>query len=163
MENSKQLIKATADIVSAHVSNNSVAAGEVANLVEKVHAALAQLGSPLIQEPVEGKPEPFVSVRLSVKPDALTCLICGKKQKTLKRHIGNAHGMTPSEYRAAFGLKADYPMVAPEYSKRRSEMAQSIGLGRGGRKKAVAEAPKAKRGRKPKVATEAPADLAEAA
>ena len=125
---SETLVTLTADIVSSHVANNNVAIGDVGNLVQKVHAALAGLGQSA--EPIQEARQPAVSVRSSVKPDAITCLVCGKKQKTLKRHVGNAHGMTPAEYRSEFGLPASYPMVAPDYSAQRSEMAKSIGLGR---------------------------------
>lgn len=148
LENADQLITLTADIVSAHVANNNVSVSDVADLVQKVHAALAELGADNTVAAVQEKQEPAVSVRASVKPDHIVCLACGKKQKTLKRHIANAHGMTPAEYREAFQLKADYPMVAPDYSARRSEMAKNIGLGRGGRQSK--EEAKPKRGRKPK-------------
>ncbi len=125
---SEQLVELTADIVSAHVSNNTVAVGDVANLVQRVHEALMSLGQPA-PEPQQDK-TPVVSVRASIKPDYLVCMECGRKQKTLKRHLQNAHGMTPEQYRTDYGLPRDYPMVAPNYSKRRSEMAQAIGLGR---------------------------------
>ena len=124
----EQLIELTADIVSAHVANNTVSVGDVANLVQRVHEALAALGTP-VPEPQQEK-TPVVSVRASIKPEYLVCMECGRKQKTLKRHLQNAHGMTPDQYRADYGLPRDYPMVAPDYSKRRSEMAQAIGLGR---------------------------------
>lgn len=124
----EQLIELTADIVSAHVANNTVAVGDVANLVQRVHEALVSLGEPA-PAPQQEK-TPVVSVRASIKPEYLVCMECGRKQKTLKRHLQNAHGMTPDQYRSDFGLPRDYPMVAPDYSKRRSEMAQAIGLGR---------------------------------
>ena len=124
----EQLIELTADIVSAHVANNTVSVGDVANLVQRVHEALAALGNP-VPEPQQEK-TPVVSVRASIKPDYLVCMECGRKQKTLKRHLQNAHGMSPDQYRADYGLPREYPMVAPDYSKRRSEMAQAIGLGR---------------------------------
>src|SRR3712207_6538094 len=127
MEN-QQLVELTADIVSAHVANNNVAVGDVATLVERVYSALSALGTPA-PEPQQEK-TPAVSVRASIKPDYLVCMECGRKQKTLKRHLENAHGMTPEQYRADFGLPRDYPMVAPEYSKKRSQMAHAIGLGR---------------------------------
>ena len=76
------------------------------------------------------KPEPAVSVRRSVRPDHLVCLICGKKQKLLKRHLAVEHELTPNQYRETFGLKPDYPMVAPNYAQQRRELALSIGLGR---------------------------------
>ena len=147
----EQLVELTADIVSAHVANNTVSVSDVANLVQRVHEALASLGAPAA-EPQQDK-VPVVSIRSSIKPDHLVCMECGRKQKTLKRHLQNAHGMTPDQYRADYGLPRDYPMVAPDYSKRRSEMAQAIGLGRRPR---ADEAPAAKgkpagrpRGRKP--------------
>ena len=124
----EQLVELTADIVSAHVSNNTVAVSDVANLVQRVHEALVSLGQPT-PEPQQEK-TPVVSVRASIKPDYLVCMECGRKQKTLKRHLQNAHGMSPDQYRQDYGLPRDYPMVAPNYSKRRSEMAQAIGLGR---------------------------------
>jgi predicted transcriptional regulator len=136
-EQPEELIQLVADIVSAHVSNNSVAVGDVAALVKNVHAALAGLtGEPRAAE--ETKREPAVSIRSSVKPEAITCLVCGSKNKILKRHLQTAHGLTPAEYRSEFGLKNDYPMVAPDYAAKRSELAKSIGLGssnnRGARK-----------------------------
>lgn len=124
----EQLVELTADIVSAHVANNTVSVSDIANLVQRVHEALASLGTPAV-EPQQDK-VPVVSVRASIKPDHLVCMECGRKQKTLKRHLQNAHGMSPDQYRTDYGLPRDYPMVAPDYSKRRSEMAQAIGLGR---------------------------------
>jgi predicted transcriptional regulator len=138
MAEDNQLITLTADIVSAHVANNNVAVGDVANLVQRVHEALAGLGAaPAAEEPQ--KKEPVVSVRASVKPEYIVCMECGKRQKTLKRHLQSAHGMTPQQYRSDYGLPDSYPMVAPAYAAQRSEMAKSIGLGR---KKVEAEAPK---------------------
>ena len=124
----EQLINLTADIVAAHVSNNTVSVGDVGQLVQRVHEALAALGAPAQESPQEKTP--VVSVRASIKPDYLVCMECGRKQKTLRRHLQTAHGMNPDQYRADYGLPRDYPMVAPEYSKRRGEMARAIGLGR---------------------------------
>lgn len=129
----KNLLELTADVVSAHVSNNNVSVGDLPRLIEQVHAALVGLGEQSAAEP-EAKREPAVSVKASVKPDRLTCLVCGAKQRTLKRHLQNAHDMTPAQYREEFGLKSDYPMVAPDYSARRSEMAKRMGLGNKGNK-----------------------------
>jgi predicted transcriptional regulator len=89
---------------------------------------LSSLGTPS-PEPQQEK-TPIVSVRASIKPEYLVCMECGRKQKTLKRHLENAHGMSPDQYRTDYGLPRDYPMVAPEYSKKRSQMAHAIGLGR---------------------------------
>ena len=138
MEN-EQLVELTADIVSAHVANNNVAVGDVATLVERVYQALSSLGTPS-PEPQQEK-TPIVSVRASIKPEYLVCMECGRKQKTLKRHLENAHGMSPDQYRADYGLPRDYPMVAPEYSKKRSQMAHAIGLGRKSKDNAGEAAP----------------------
>lgn len=147
------LIELTSDIVSSHVTNNNVAVNDLPNLIQQVHQALSGLGqSPQSSE--QSKKEPAVSVRASIKPDYLVCLECGRKQKTLKRHLLNAHGVTPEQYRAEFELNRDYPMVAPAYSKRRSEMAQAIGLGRrkseAGEGAAASETTPAKKKRAPR-------------
>lgn len=154
-----QLITLTADIVSAHVANNTVAVGDVAVLVQKVHEALTKLGEPS-QEAAPEK-NPAVSVRASLKPDFIVCMECGRKQRTLKRHLKTAHGMTPDQYRQDYGLPRDYPMVAPNYSKMRGDLARASGLGRkrggsaGGNEGGggeAAPAAKPRRGRKPKAA-----------
>ena len=121
------LLTLTADIVAAHVSNNSVAVNDLPNLIQNVHAALTGIsGSTAAPEP---KAEPKVSIRSSIKPDAIACLECGKKQKMLKRHLMTNHQMTPAEYRQKWGLSPDYPMVAPNYAEQRRTLAKSIGLG----------------------------------
>jgi predicted transcriptional regulator len=121
------LLTLTADIVAAHVSNNSVAVNDLPNLIQNVHSALASISSS--GSAPEAKPEPKVSIRASVKPDYIVCLEDGKKQKMLKRHLMTNHGMTPDEYRQKWGLAADYPMVAPNYAEQRRTLAKSIGLG----------------------------------
>ncbi|MCP1469824.1 putative transcriptional regulator [Sphingobium sp. OAS761] len=121
------LITLTSDIVAAHVSNNSVAVSDVSSLIQNVHAALAALNQPT-PEP-EVKPEPAVSVRASIKPDYIVCLEDGKKLKMLKRHLMTHYQMTPDDYRAKWGLPADYPMVAPNYAEQRRSLAKKIGLG----------------------------------
>jgi predicted transcriptional regulator len=121
------LLTLTADIVAAHVSNNSVAVNDLPNLIQNVHQALQGISTSA--PATEEKPQPAVSVRSSVKPDYITCLECGQKQKMLKRHLSTAHGQTPAEYRQRFGLAADYPMVAPNYAEQRRTLAKSIGLG----------------------------------
>lgn len=146
----EQLVELTADIVSAHVANNTVSVSDVANLVQRVHEALVSLGTPAV-EPRQEK-TPVVSVRSSIKPDYLVCMECGRKQKTLKRHLQNAHGLTPDQYRTDYGLPRDYPMVAPDYSKRRSEMAQAIGLGRRPREGDTGNSAPAAKGAKGKAA-----------
>ena len=121
------LLTLTADIVAAHVSNNSVAVNDLPNLIQNVHAALSGIsGSSGAAEP---KPEPKVSIRSSVKPDYIVCLEDGKKLKMLKRHLMTHYQMTPDQYRQKWGLSADYPMVAPNYAEQRRTLAKSIGLG----------------------------------
>ena len=132
------LITLTADIVAAHVSNNSVAVSDLPALIANVHNALAGLGSP-VAEP-EVKQEPAVSVRASIKPDYIVCLEDGKKLKMLKRHLKTAYNLTPEQYREKWGLPSDYPMVAEEYAKRRSVLAKQIGLGTRGSQVAQAAA-----------------------
>ena len=138
-DTSEMLITLTADIVSAHVSNNDVQMTDVPILIASVHQALSKLGMPV--RPDEALPEPAVSVRASVKRDHLVCLEDGKKMKMLKRHLMTEHGMTPDDYRARWGLATDYPMVAPAYAETRRDLAVKIGLGR---------KPGQKRGRRPK-------------
>lgn len=136
MEDAETLVTLTADIVAAHVSNNSVAVSDLPLLIQTVHGALAGLGE--IAEP-EVKQEPAVSIRASVKPDYIVCLEDGKKMKMLRRHLATDHDMTPDEYRAKWNLPNDYPLVAPNYAEKRRELAKAIGLGTkgrsGGRKK----------------------------
>ena len=134
------LLTLTADIVAAHVSNNSVAVNDLPNLIQNVHAALTGISSS--RSATEPRPEPKVSVRASVKPDYIVCLEDGKKQKMLKRHLMTNHGMTPNEYREKWGLPADYPMVAPNYAEQRRTLAKSIGLGTKRRKTRGAKAAK---------------------
>ncbi len=122
------LITLTSDIVAAHVSNNSVAVGDVSTLIANVYGALAGLNA---AEPApEPTPEPAVSIRASVKHDHIVCLEDGKKLKMLKRHLATRYNLTPDQYRARWNLPADYPMVAPAYAEKRRELAKKIGLGR---------------------------------
>ena len=122
------LVTLAADIVSAHVANNTVAVSDLPVLIGNVYSALAGLSSP---EPVPApKQEPAVSIRSSVKSDYIVCLEDGKKLKMLKRHLMTHYQMTPEDYRAKWNLPADYPMVAPSYAERRRTLAVSIGLGR---------------------------------
>ena len=121
------LLTLTADIVAAHVSNNSVAVNDLPNLIQNVHSALSGISSNGAAP--EAKPEPKVSIRSSVKPDYIVCLEDGKKLKMLKRHLATHYSMTPDQYRQKSGLSADYPMVAPNYAEQRRTLAKSIGLG----------------------------------
>jgi predicted transcriptional regulator len=118
----------TTDIVAAHLGNNPIAAAELPGLIEAVYGALGNLGQPV--PVIEELRAPAVSVRASVKPDAIACLECGAKFKMLKRHLTSDHGLTPADYRARWRLSADYPLVAAEYAARRSALAVRNGLGR---------------------------------
>jgi predicted transcriptional regulator len=117
----------TAEIVSAYVAHNQIATPDLVSLVGTVAAELRKFATTAAQ-PAAG-PEPAVPVRHSIRPDHLVCLVCGKKQKLLKRHLKEEHTLTPAEYRDAFRLKPDYPMVAPSYTKQRRELAAKSGLG----------------------------------
>jgi predicted transcriptional regulator len=121
------LLTLTADIVAAHVSNNSVAVNDLPNLIQNVHSALSGISQS--SSAPEPKPEPKVSIRSSVKPDYIVCLEDGKKLKMLKRHLMTHYNMTPEQYRQKWGLSPDYPMVAPNYAEQRRTLAKSIGLG----------------------------------
>ena len=147
-----QVLGLTAQIVSAHLTHNAVRADALPALIQSVYATLASVG--VEPAPVE-KQQPAVPVKRSVFPDYIVCLEDGKKLKMLKRHLQTSYGLTPEQYRERWGLPADYPMVAPNYAERRSDLAKKIGLGR----KRVAPEPvpepapapaaKTSRGRKP--------------
>lgn len=116
----------TAQIVSAHVSNNSVSPDALPALIQDVYRTLAGVGKETV--PIE-KPQPAVPVKRSVFPDYIVCLEDGKKLKMLKRHLKTAYNMTPEQYRERWGLPPDYPIVAPNYARHRSSLAKKIGLG----------------------------------
>jgi predicted transcriptional regulator len=117
----------TADIVSAFVANNSVRPTDLPELIGAVHAALKTAGNPPAQQAPE-KPTPAVNPKKSVTSDYIISLLDGRHYQSMKRHL-TRRGLTPEQYREMFGLARDYPMVAPNYAKRRSELAKSIGLG----------------------------------
>ena len=127
------LMAMVTDIVSAHLSNNTVPVGDIPRLIHEVYGALIGLG----QGPAKSteRLEPAVAVKKSVTADYIVCLEDGKKLKMLKRHLRTAYGLTPEQYREKWQLPADYPMVAPNYAKKRSTLARQIGLGTGGRKR----------------------------
>ncbi len=127
MEKNEDLLVHTTDIVASYVSNNAVAGTDLPELIASVYQALVALEAGPTPEETH---EPVVSVKASIKPDHLVCLECGAKQKTLKRHLKAAHGLSPEEYRARYNLPSNYPLVAAEYAKRRSKLAKQIGLGR---------------------------------
>ena len=139
-EDGQAILTLTAQIVSAHVSNNTVASEDLSALIRQVHQALANAGQ---AAPEPEKLQPAVPVKRSVFPDYIVCLEDGKKLKMLKRHLQSAYNMTPEAYRERWGLPPDYPMVAPNYAERRSALARQIGLGRkdGGRPAAEEAAP----------------------
>ena len=132
MDEKSEIIEMTADIVSAYVGNNSVAAADLASLIHSVHGRLAGVSAGV--EAVEVAPqEPAVPIKRSIQPDHLVCLEDGRKFKSLKRHLRTKYNMSPEDYRAKWGLPKDYPMVAPSYAKARSDLAKQMGLGQGGR------------------------------
>ena len=120
----------TGEIVSAYVSKNTIPASEIPALISSVYQSLTTLGSSPAAVVAPEELRPAVPVKKSVTPDYIVCLEDGKKLKMLKRHLNSSYGLTPNEYRAKWGLPSDYPMVAPNYAKSRSEMAVKIGLGR---------------------------------
>jgi predicted transcriptional regulator len=127
---SSDLLKLTADIVAAHLSNNKVSAAELPQLIEQVHASLSETGGAPVGQP---RPSPAVPIKKSVTADYIVCLEDGKKLKMLKRHLKTSYDLTPEQYRERWGLPADYPMVAPNYAKKRSQLAKKIGLGKRGK------------------------------
>lgn len=129
----QDLLEMTAEVAAAYVSNNVVASDELPDLISRIHSALASAGT-VEAEQVPEKQKPAVSVRRSITPEHLICLEDGKKLKMLKRYLRTNFDMSPDDYRAKWNLASDYPMVAPNYAKKRAEMAKAIGLGRGGRR-----------------------------
>lgn len=135
-------VQLAAEIAAAYMANNSVAPGDIPGLLKSIHAALRDMAGASVaaaQIPVEEPepPKPAVPINKTVTPDHIVCLEDGQSFRSLKRHLGTAHNMTPQQYREKWGLPADYPMVAPNYAEARSEMAKKIGLGqrRRGKKK----------------------------
>ncbi len=126
-ETGDKLLDLTTTIVAAHVTHNSVSAQDLPNLIRDVYQSLSTVGEPKEVEPE--RPSPAVPVKRSITPDYLICLEDGKKLKMLKRHLKTAYDMTPEQYRERWGLAPDYPMVAPNYAKQRSQLAKEIGLG----------------------------------
>ena len=124
---SNELLGLTEKIVSSHVANNAVSNADLPDLIKAVHTALTNITTAGEAAPT---PKPVVPIKRSVTPNYIVCLEDGKKFKMLKRHLKTDHNMTPKEYRERWGLPSDYPMVAPNYAKQRSELAKKIGLGR---------------------------------
>jgi len=128
----EEVVRLTADVIAAYVSNNEVSPTELPELIRSVHAALCGIGGAEAAQPAE-KQKPAVPIKRSVTPDYIVCLEDGKRLKMLKRYLRSHYDMSPEDYRAKWNLPADYPMVAPNYSKQRSQFAKDIGLGTGGR------------------------------
>ncbi|UVK37657.1 MucR family transcriptional regulator [Mesorhizobium sp. AR10] len=126
-DNNHRNIGLTADIVAAFVANNAVPLEGLPDLIASVNSALNGLELPVV--PVQAAPEPAVNPKRSVTPNFIVCLEDGKKFRSLKRHLGSRHGTTPDAYRAKWSLPADYPMTAPNYAAKRSELAKLFGLG----------------------------------
>jgi len=130
------LLRMTAEVAAAYVGNNSLPTAQITDVIKTIYASLLSLEAPDGTAPTSQKP--MVPIKKSVTPEFIICLEDGKKLKMLKRHLRTAYSMTPEEYRAKWGLPADYPMVAPNYAEQRSVFAKKIGLGRkaiGGKKK----------------------------
>ena len=126
-DQNSDLLALTTEIVAAHVSNNTVAVGDLPQLINQVYNSLANIGD-VPSAPAE-RPQPAVPIKKSVHPDYIICLEDGKKLKMLKRHLKTAYNMSPEAYRERWGLSVDYPMVAPNYARQRSRLAKEIGLG----------------------------------
>jgi len=138
-----------AQILSSYLSNNTVAPADLPSVIESVKKAFAGRSEPMPTSDSGTKSwEPAVALRKSVTAEAVTCLVCGNKFKSLKRHLRIAHQLTPREYRDAFKLKSDYPIVAPAYAARRSDLAKSLGLGRKAGMKAAIKKANNRRARK---------------
>jgi len=135
MDEKAEIIEMTTDIVSAYLSNNTVSPGDLPGLIQSVHRALSTVSTGVDTSQPAPK-EPAVSIKKSITPDYLVCLEDGRKFKSLKRHLRTKYNMSPEEYRTKWGLAKDYPMVAPNYAKARSDLAKQMGLGQGGRKPA---------------------------
>ena len=131
---SSHYIELAADIVSAYVSNNSVPSSELPALINDVHNALLRVTSGVAPVVVEAL-KPAVPAKKSITNDFIICLEDGKKFKSLKRHLRTQYNISPEEYREKWGLPADYPMVAPNYAKARSQLAKEMGLGQQRRRK----------------------------
>lgn len=121
-----ELLALTTDIVTSHLSRNTLETSEISSLIREVYSTLSNVGT---SEPINDRPQPAISIRKSIQPDYIVCLEDGKKLKMLKRHLKTAYNMTPEEYRQRWGLPSDYPMVAPNYANQRRNLAKKIGLG----------------------------------
>ncbi len=130
-----ELLALTTDIVTSHLSRNTLETAEISSLIREVYSTLSNVGT---SEPINDRPQPAIAIRKSIQPDYLVCLEDGRKLKMLKRHLKTAYNMTPEEYKQRWGLPSDYPMTAPNYTNQRRTLAKKIGLGTR-RKKAAAK------------------------
>jgi predicted transcriptional regulator len=126
----EELLRMTAEVVAAYVSNNTLGTGQLGDVIHAVYNSLRSLDGQIVEILPEAS-KPAVPVRKSITPEYLVCLEDGKKLKMLKRHLRSTYNLSPDEYRAKWGLPPDYPMVAPKYAQQRSDFAKKIGLGRG--------------------------------
>ncbi len=127
-DESLNIMALVAEVVASYVANNEVPASELPSFIQQVHRSVCNMSSGrsfLLRD----RPAPVVSIEDSVQPDYVVCLEDGRRLKMLKRHLKTSYNMTPDQYRERWGLSADYPMVAPNYAKRRSDLAKKIGLG----------------------------------
>ncbi|MBX9932250.1 MAG: MucR family transcriptional regulator [Methylobacterium sp.] len=129
IDTSTDYVGLTVDIVSAYVSNNPVPPGELPNLINRIHTSLLQVAGGAVETVSTEPQQPAVPIKKSVTPDHIVCLEDGRVFKSLKRHLRAKYDMSPEQYRAKWGLPPDYPMVAPNYAKARSDLAKAIGLG----------------------------------
>lgn len=141
-ETTETHITATIELAAAYLSNNAVSQNDIGSVISSIHTSLATILNPSQPEVVVETPElvPAVSIKKSITADYIVCLEDGKKMKSLKRHLRTSFNLTPEEYRARWGLAADYPMVAPNYAAKRSELAKASGLGVGGGRKRKVDA-----------------------
>ena len=130
-----ELLALTTDIVTSHLSRNTLETAEISSLIREVYSTLSNVGT---SEPINDRPQPAIAIRKSIQPDYLVCLEDGRKLKMLKRHLKTAYNMTPEEYKQRWGLPSDYPMTATNYTNQRRNLAKKIGLGTR-RKKAAAK------------------------
>ena len=132
MDIKPEIIEMTSEIVASYVEKNTISPGELPTLIQSVYRALTGVNTAVevVEAPVK---EPAVPLRRSITPDFLVCLEDGRKFKSLKRHLRTRYNLSPEDYRSKWGLPKDYPMVAPNYAKARSDLAKQMGLGQGGR------------------------------
>lgn len=137
----QQIFDATIDLALTYITQNQVAFSQLGDVIRHAEAGVRSIGQPA--EPTPAELIPAAAIKRSVKPDHIICLECGTSHKMLKRHLSAAHGMTPAEYRARWGLPASYPMVAPNYAEKRREIAKASGLGTGSHARRKPKAEKA--------------------